>query len=83
MQASPVWTPPSGTLGGIVAEARERAAAMRVREAELSEAAARGSALPSLSSALQRQTVGVIAEVKRRSPSKGWINPEMSAADAH
>jgi indole-3-glycerol phosphate synthase len=35
----------------------------------------------SFSGALRGRTVGVVAEVKRRSPSKGWINPAMSAVE--
>ena len=81
MQASPVWTPPRGTLGGIVAEAVERAAALREHEAELRRRADGAPAAPSLVDALRGATVGVIAEVKRRSPSKGWINPGLTAMD--
>src|SRR5262245_30025209 len=36
---------------------------------------------PGFASALRRQNVAVIAEVKRRSTSKGWINPNVTAAD--
>jgi indole-3-glycerol phosphate synthase len=79
VQASPVWIPPTGTLGGIVAEARERVAALRAREAELARLAADASGPPCFSSALRLANVAVIAEVKRRSPSKGWINPEIRA----
>jgi len=68
-------------LGGIVAEARGRAAALRARESELSRMAAGATPAPSFSAALRAQTVAVIAEVKRRSPSKGWINPAISAAE--
>jgi indole-3-glycerol phosphate synthase len=81
VQAYSAWTPPTGTLGAIVAEARDRAALLRPNEAELSESAASAPPSPSLAGALRTDTVAVIAEVKRRSPSKGWINPGISAVD--
>jgi len=79
VQASPAWTPPSGTLGSIVAEARERVILLRSRATELSRLAASGTDVPALANVLRSTAVGVIAEVKRRSPSKGWINPSLSA----
>jgi indole-3-glycerol phosphate synthase len=81
VQAYSAWTPPTGTLGAIVGEAHLRAALLKPNEAELAESAAIVPAAPSLASALRSDTVAVIAEVKRRSPSKGWINPRISAAD--
>ena len=80
MQAYSAWTPPTGTLGAIVAEARDRAALLKPNAAELSESAASVPPAPSLATALQMETVAVIAEVKRRSPSKGVINAAMDAA---
>jgi indole-3-glycerol phosphate synthase len=81
VQAFSAWTPPTGTLGAIVAEARDRAALLKPDEAELAESAGSASPSPSLAAALRRDAVAVIAEVKRRSPSKGWINPAISAAE--
>ncbi|HEY4217649.1 MAG TPA: indole-3-glycerol phosphate synthase TrpC [Gemmatimonadaceae bacterium] len=81
MQASVVWNPPTGTLGAIVAEARDRVQTLRAGEVELVRRAEGAPAAPPFSSALQTTAVGVIAEVKRRSPSKGWINPNLSAVD--
>lgn len=81
MQASPAWTPPGGTLGRIVAEARQRVDALEIERAELAARARDVDAVPAFSSALRGDQVAVIAEVKRRSPSKGWINAEISAAD--
>lgn len=81
MQAFSLWTPPVGTLGGLVAEARERARALEARAAELERAAAAAPPAPAFSAALRRADVAIIAEVKRRSPSKGWIRPGLSAVD--
>jgi indole-3-glycerol phosphate synthase len=81
VQASSAWTPPTGTLGNIVAEARERAALLKPSERELAESAAGALPVPCLATALRGEAVAVIAEVKRRSPSKGWINRGLSATD--
>ncbi len=84
MQASPlphVWNPPQGTLGGIIAEAGGRIEALRARRTELERRARDCAPVHPLSGGLRGERVGVIAEVKRRSPSKGWINPSMSAPE--
>lgn len=80
MQAHLRWTPPGGTLGTICHEAEARAEALQPRTAELERLAADRGPAPSLEAALRRPTVAVIAEVKRRSPSKGSI---AAGLDAH
>jgi indole-3-glycerol phosphate synthase len=86
VQAFSGWTPPGGTLGTIVREAELRAEVLLRRSAELIQAARIAPAAPSLLRALRGGTVGVVAEVKRRSPSKGAIAPGLDAvaqADAY
>ena len=79
MQAYLRWTPPGGTLGTICHEAEARAEVLKFRAAELERAATSRRPGFSLESALRGADVGVIAEVKRRSPSKGVIAADLDA----
>ncbi len=81
MQALTRWSPPSGVLGTLVDEARERARALAPQRAALAAAAARAPRPPGFAAALWRPDLAVIAELKRRSPSKGDINPAMPLAE--
>lgn len=77
------WSPPTGVLGRIVAEALSRAAELRTASgaiAALERDLTGAPAAPGFRDALAREHVAIIAEVKRRSPSKGEINPALSAA---
>jgi indole-3-glycerol phosphate synthase len=70
-----VWNPPSGTLGELVSAAYESARL-------LPDILVGGSWGPKdyFETSLRGGTVAVIAEVKRKSPSKGAINPGMNCS---
>ena len=70
MQAHSLWTPPSGTLGAIVAEAELRAELIARRSEHSVATRAPGR---SLEGALRGDAVALLTEVKRQSPSKGAI----------
>lgn len=78
--ASAAWTPPTGTLGVLVDEAGRRAAAVASCLPALRARAADLAAPPPFAAALRGDTLRVIAEVKRASPSKGAIAPGLDAA---
>lgn len=76
----PDFRPPSGPLGELTAASHARAALLASRRATLRARAEATPAGPSFRQALQQGTVAVIAELKRRSPSKGVLDDTLSAA---
>jgi indole-3-glycerol phosphate synthase len=78
VQARIQWTAPTGALGRLTERARLRVDQLENEQAW--EERARGAAQPpSFLSALTSDRVSVIAEVKRRSPSKGALDQSMNA----
>lgn len=80
MQARTLWSPPTGALGRLTTLARQRAAAMGAA-GEWETRVARSTRAPSFLDALVGGPVAVIAEVKRRSPSRGSLDESMDAAE--
>jgi len=78
VQASSTWKPPRGTLGRILEETRTRLPSLEGRRFQGDSKQPR----PSLRLALRRDTVAVIAELKRRSPSKGTLNNALNAGQS-
>ena len=78
MQARTQWTAPGGALGRLVDRAQQRVAVLGDPR-RLERQAAETEAGPSFAGALDSETVSVIAEVKRRSPSKGVLNALIDA----
>jgi indole-3-glycerol phosphate synthase len=68
------WVFPVGPLGELTAAAALRAHALEADAAAIERAAHAAGAIPSFAEALRGSAVAVIAELKRRSPSKGSIN---------
>ncbi len=68
------WSFPAGPLGELTAAAELRARALAASQKALERAANQAGAVPSFAGALRDGAVAVIAELKRRSPSKGAIN---------
>jgi indole-3-glycerol phosphate synthase len=74
------WTPAAGVLGRIMVESASRVSAMSMGERRAVEhAAGVAPSRPSFVDALTRDAVAVIAEIKRRSPSKGPIRESLAA----
>jgi indole-3-glycerol phosphate synthase len=75
--------PPEGqvlvALDRILDAARSRAAGLRSQRAALERGVASAAQPPDFEAALRGGSVAIIAEIKRRSPSAGTINPTLNA----
>ena len=81
MQAFPVkWTPPTGVLGRIIDETSRRVDKARAERPDLERQARTAIAPRDFVTALRGPRVKVIAEIKRRSPSRGLINARLDPA---
>lgn len=80
MQARVQWTAPTGALGRLIEGARYRVQRLG-DERDWEEQALSSPKPPSLATALRSDAVSVIAELKRRSPSKGALNESMAVAE--
>lgn len=74
------WFPPGGVLAELISRAAQRAEGLRAERGQLERLAAAAPPRPSLLAALTGNTVAVIAEIKRASPSRGSIAPAIDAA---
>jgi indole-3-glycerol phosphate synthase len=74
MHRTAAWKPATGPLGELTAAAEVRAAALMTGAAALEQAAKEAPLGRSFAAAIRAHGVAVIAELKRRSPSKGSIN---------
>lgn len=81
MQARVHWTPPGGALGRLVAQARVRAAGLGDERHWEERASGAVQSRQSFGAALDSDRVAVIAELKRRSPSRGALNESMKPAE--
>lgn len=74
------WKAPDGPLGRLSQRSAERAAAARRELRALERRAAELPAPAAFAAALSRDDVAVIAELKRRSPSKGALDESLDAS---
>jgi indole-3-glycerol phosphate synthase len=82
VQESPNWSPPTGPLGRLTRAARERAEQLLPRLREMRASGLNQPRPPSLARALTTgPSIAIIAEIKRRSPSRGVLREHLNAAE--